>query len=135
VSAQKNGDDQLAKLYPAPVAVRLHGEPFDVYPMPISRIARVAKALRPLIEQSETLNFAALLAQNGEELVSVMATAIDKPVDVVGSMLPDEFVALFQAVMKVNQDFFVSRVLPLLSGAQAKTMTDMLGAGQTRLHS
>ncbi|MCB1630603.1 MAG: hypothetical protein H7A12_07270 [Pseudomonadales bacterium] len=61
----------------------------------------------------------------GDDLVRAVAIATDQTEDWLGELLPDEFLPLVTAVVEVNADFFVRRVLPALNAATETTLATL----------
>lgn len=70
-------------------------------------------------------DLATVITVGGEDLVRAVAIATDQTEDRLGELLPDEFLALVTAVVDVNADFFVRRVLPALNAATETTLATL----------
>lgn len=112
------------------------GEKLTLQPFTFGKLPKAAKLLQPIasslsaagifgIEQAAgevqfrlasdwPLKIVDMLAEGGEGLLSFIAFASGKELAWVESLPADDGVALTKAVMEINADFFVQRVLPML---------------------
>ena len=56
---------------------------------------------------------------NGEDLFSLMAILSDQPLEFIEELDLDEAVILLTAILEVNLDFFIQKVLPSISQLMA----------------
>lgn len=101
---------------PEPRVIRAGGRDWQVAPLPIGRFPAFHRALEPIA--------GALLQGNLLEAVAADYEACRRAVlvgtgtedsDAIDDLMPDDFVALFGAVIEVNADFFLRRVRPALA--------------------
>lgn len=124
-------------------SVPCRGEVVQVTPLTIGQLPRFSKALRPLMnplnaaldQGAFTVDAAVkLIEDHGEELLTAVSIAIERPRDWVGKAGVDEFVGLVVAVFAINLDFFVHRLLPEV-GAIVHELAELLetlrGSGRT----
>lgn len=113
--------------------VRFRGEDLTVRPVTIRQLAGFAPHARPLVaavnerfaglELSEeailgavNLDLVLSLVENySEHVIGAVAAATGKPADWIADGNPDEFLELTVAVIAVNTDFFVRRLLPVIA--------------------
>lgn len=123
--------DDLNVLEPTGSSVTYRGEQLDVSPLKIGQLPKLVRAARPVIDA--VLALEDLPDENSGELVTLVMDLIEKHDDKVFAAAEictgkdaewlaggdiDEFVVLAEAVFRVNRDFFVRRLAPLL-GLQA----------------
>lgn len=141
--------DGLEVISPTPVEVNYQNERLEIRPLTIGRIPDFVRAVRPILsalvalkqeaEDGELLKafdtIVALMEEDGEKLYLAAAIAIGREKEWVAKGFLDEFVDLVQAILKVNGDFFVRRLLPMLrAAARAKADENRgpeSGAGKT----
>lgn len=131
--------EELDTLVPrARVVATLIGD-IAVAPLVTAQIPPFLRAARPLLdaiedslEQASDLpsaemptgsDWLGLMEKHGESLIESVAVATGKSAGEIGKLPPDHTVALIQAVLEENLDFFVRRLLP----ATAALMTGILG--------
>ena len=71
-----------------------------------------------LLASDWPLKVVELVADGGEDVLKFVAFAAGKPLEWVNGLDADDGIALAKAVLEVNADFFVRRVLPLLGMGQ-----------------
>lgn len=130
--------DALDVLDPAGETVAFQGDRVEVRPLTIGQLPRFVRTARPVIdtvlklgegaEESLVETVVDLLASDGEALYEAVAVATGLPAERVAEAQLDEFLTLAQAVVRVNRDFFVRRLAPLLARARVEAGS---GAGPT----
>lgn len=134
--------DELEVLEPSGIRVPFRGEWLDVRPLTLDKLAGTVRAARPLITALVALEdkvadaddnvaldcLLTLLEEHSEGAAAVIAIAVGRDqADIAAGELP-EFMALAQAVIEVNRDFF-GRLLASLQGGRAVRRAG--GAGPT----
>ncbi len=110
---------------PQPWPVTVCGKTIDVLPLRVRQIPGFTRAVTPVLAPLVAGDLAAVIAVGGEDLVRAVAIATEQSEDWLGELLPDEFLALVTAVVGVNTDFFVQRVLPALNAATETTLATL----------
>ncbi len=122
------------------------GEKLTLQPFTFGQLPKAAKLLQPIsTSMSDTGVFSVnniggevqfglapdwpvrivdLLASGGDGLLDFIAFAANKPREWVDKLGADDGVALTKALMEVNADFFVRRVLPMLGLVPAAAPSD-----------
>jgi hypothetical protein len=70
-----------------------------------------------------------IIEENGGNLIDAVHIATGVPREKLDDAMGDEFIKLAAAVVEVNADFFVSRLLPAIRGA-VEGLTKAVKAGQ-----
>lgn len=128
-------DDLAAIAPPEGVTLTLGGREITVIPLPVRNIGKLARLIRPYGERlmrgllgaglstSEVLD---LLDEHGDSFLEAVALAAQQDKDWVADLPPHEFMRLLDAVVRVNDDFFVRWLLPTVT-AIAQKLTQSLG--------
>ena len=115
------GDDTFAALPPVPVSVAISGERIDLTPLKVGEVPAFARAVQPIAASlSASPDWLALMAEHGEAAIAAIAVATRRPVEWVAGLDLDEAVRLAEAVFGVNADFFIRRLLPIVTQAAAR---------------
>ncbi len=134
---QESGE--LAILFPGR-EISAGGETFTLSPFKFGQLPTATRLLKPvagalsaggvfsiqnvagetqfLLASDWPLKVVELIADGGEDVLKFVAFASGKPIEWVNGLDADEGIALAKAVLEVNADFFVRRVLPLLGMGQ-----------------
>ena len=114
-------DDTFAALPPVPVSVEISGEHIDLTPLKVGEVPAFARAVQPIAASlSASPDWLALMAEHGEAAIAAIAVATRRPVEWVAGLDLDEAVRLAEAVFGVNADFFIRRLLPIVTQAAAR---------------
>lgn len=111
----------LEAYVPQPRSVQAGGTVVQVLPLRIRQIPQFVRCIGPSLEPIARGQLLAAVTAGGEQLVQALAIATGQTEEWVGELLPDEFLQLFSAVVEVNGDFFVQRVMPALTEATNAT--------------
>jgi len=124
-------DDELDILDPPATSAMYRGEPLNLKPLTVGAVPPILRLARPVIDEilnlekipddatGELLDFAiTMIDRHGEALFSAVALAIGREREWVEGGDISEFVDLVRALVAVNRDFFVQRLLPLLNVQQ-----------------
>jgi hypothetical protein len=114
-------NDTFAALPPVPVSIEIAGERIDLTPLKVGELPAFARAIQPVAAGlSASPDWLALLADHGEAVIEAIAIASRRPRDWVASLDLDQAVRLAEAVFGVNADFFIRRLLPIVTQAAAR---------------
>jgi len=110
---------ELEQLFPVPVEVRVGGELLALTPIRLGEVPSLARVLAPLAGQigREDTDWLELLAQHGGSVLTALSIASRKPREWIDQLPVDEAIRLAAALLEVNADFFVHRVVPALEAA------------------
>ena len=96
--------------------IQLGGTEYTITPVRMGKIQSFSRAVEPIVgdllkvvDSGEVLP---LISNHGDRVIEAVsvATGIDR--DQLEAALPDEFIALVSAVVRINGDFFARRLLP-----------------------
>ncbi|WP_153116022.1 hypothetical protein [Rhodocyclus tenuis] len=121
--------EDLEALIPAPRVVTTALGDISVLPIVTAQIPPFLRHARPLLDQLDSLlivvgadageaviapppDWMSLIEQHGESAIAAIAVATGKTADQIGTLPPDQTLALLQAIVEENLDFFVRRILP-----------------------
>jgi hypothetical protein len=122
--------NELEQLIPVPVEIRVGGEVLQLTPIRLGEVPSLARILGPIVGklgQTEP-DWLDLLSQHGGSLLSAMSIAARKPRDWIDGLEIDEAIRLAAALLEVNADFFIHRVLPAIESAAASIPSDSSNA-------
>lgn len=122
-------DEELQRLEVPVTELTVGGEQLEVRPLTVGQLPAFMRAIRgiELLWTAAELDVAALVADHGEALIEAAAIATVRPAEWVRGLGLDEFMQLVAAVLEINADFFVRRVLPGLTGVLERLTTVMAG--------
>lgn len=113
------GDDAMLETPARELTVL--GEPITIRPITIGQYPAFARAVRPLMAvvdgEAGEVDVIGLIAEHGEALIEAACVATGRERAWMAGLPPDAFVDLAQAVIEVNLDFFVRRLLPRIQAA------------------
>ena len=109
---------ELEQLIASHIQVQIAGESLTIAPLKVGQLPAFLRAITPLMDylRAPVIDWLALLAQRGDDLLAALAIAVKKPPDWVHALNADEALLLAAKVMEVNADFFTRAVLPQLEG-------------------
>lgn len=114
---------------PQPVPVTAGGEQIDITPLKVGELPAFLRAVQPVASRlAGDVDWIALFAEEGERLLDLIALAARRPRVWVEGLPLDEAVALAEALLTVNADFFVQRVAPGVSRMARGLATRIAGA-------
>lgn len=106
----------FAALPPVPESMILRGESLDITPLKVGELPAFARAVRSLAAKISTdPDWLRLLSEDGEAVILALAIACRRTPDWVAILALDEAIVLAEAVFGANADFFIRRVLPVLT--------------------
>ena len=118
----------LEKIAPTPLRLDIAGERLSILPIKTRELPGMMKVIAPILGEIKGGDILVALSANADSLVAAVAIGSRKDRAWVDDLDLDDLVALAGAVLEVNADFFVHRVLPGLT----KAMEGVTGAvGQT----
>ncbi|MXS85292.1 hypothetical protein ABO04_05000 [Nitrosomonas sp. HPC101] len=110
----------LDDLIPPVIEVSVAGEVIAVTPIKVKELTAFAQAIAPLLQALgggvgqnwADLNISTLLMNHTDTVIRAVAIGIRREVEFVNNLDIDELIKLGNAVVEVNVDFFIQKVLP-----------------------
>ena len=123
---QTKEQDQLTILFPTGKEVLIRDKVYCITPFKLGQYPRVIKAITPLanvysdaiknnLSQLDTIM--ALLGEGGENAMDLIRLSTDETAEWVSDLNLDEGIELLGALIEVNADFFIKKILPQLTKA------------------
>lgn len=144
MSQPVSNTSQLATIFPIGEHLVLQDTDVHIKPFKFGEMAKVFKLLAPLGEAMSSSHAAlgpmglvtALFGHEGDEIFHLCALVAKQPLDWVHNLDMDEAVDLMTAIVEVNHDFFIRKVVPMLvsklpTEAAEKLTAHLNQAGQT----
>ena len=109
---------ELETLIPAGADVVIAGEALTIRPLKVGQLPAFLRAITPVMRQitGGEIDWLALFGERGNDLLSAVAIAIDKPRAWIDDLTADEALVLAAKVIEVNADFFTRTVMPQVEG-------------------
>jgi len=117
--------NELEILYPEGKEVLLQGQSFVVKPFTFGQMPKVIKVLKLAGAQVEQLKLQGksasattaltIIAECGEELIKLMAEILKVEESFIAEISQEEAIQLLKTFFEVNSDFFLKRVMPLIT--------------------
>lgn len=109
--------NDLEKMTPASVEVKVGGEILTVSPIRVKELPQLMRVAKPFEADLNRkiegkADIIRMLAAHPDNLIEAVAICCRKPVEWVHALELDEFVQVALAVIGVNSDFFIQKVLP-----------------------
>lgn len=123
-------DNELEQLNPQPVTVRAGGREIAITPIRVRELAAFAKAVQPIAADAAAgADIASLLVDHADAVIEAAAIGARLEREFVLDLGLEELVDLAGAVLTVNVDFFVHRLLPKLAAASETLASQWAGSG------
>ena len=113
----------LQAFVPEVKKLNIRGLVIDIGPLTVRQIPVMLKAFSAFSGKAasdsgvQKDDWLALFSEHTDKIVDAIALATGQNQDWVYALYPDEVILLAEAIWEVNQDFFVNRVLPVLTKA------------------
>ena len=113
----------LETLIPQAVELVIDGEPLAIRPLKVGQLPAFLRAITPVMQYlgGDSIDWLALFGERGDDLLTAVSTAVNKPRAWVDELAADEAILLAAKVIEVNADFFTRTVMPRLDGLIART--------------
>ena len=96
-----------------PTSIEIGGEPIEISPLRIGELPAFTRAIRPFAEQlAGEVDWPVLIVDHGEAVLQALAVASRRPYSWIEGLPLDDAIRLADALLEVNADFFVRRVVP-----------------------
>ena len=111
----------LETLIPQAVELVIDGEPLAIKPLKVGQMPAFLRAITPVMQQigGDGIDWLALFGERGDDLLTAVSIAVDKPRAWVDALDADQAILLAAKVIEVNADFFTRTVMPRLDGVLA----------------
>lgn len=119
--------DDLSVVAPEPIVVVVKGERIEVKQVKVGQLTKVMRIVHPFYDkltkakaeadrkqESFSVNLFQIVVEHTDPAIEIITVLTNKDRAWVEDMGIDELVALFGAVVEVNLDFFLQKVLPSL---------------------
>ena len=107
---------ELDTLVPPEFELSLNGETLQLSPLRVGQMPAFLRILAPIMKDltQDQIDWLELFGERGDDLLSAVAIAINKPRNWVDELAADEAILLAAKVIEVNADFFTKMVIPKL---------------------
>ena len=106
----------LETLIPQAFEITLAGESVAIKPLKVGQMPAFLRAITPVMQQigGDGIDWLALFGERGDDLLTAVSIAVNKPRAWVDELAADEAILLAAKVIEVNADFFSRAVIPKL---------------------
>lgn len=128
-AAAATPNDDLAAVIPEPKSLSIAGEDVTITQIKIGRLPHVLRAVQPLthmLKQDGPFDLKAMFMLYADDCLTLLAALSGRERGWIDDLEIDDAIRLLAALLEINLDFFVQRVLPLLPDMLA-TMRDKTG--------
>ena len=135
----------LEKIVPTPIRIDVAGERLSLTPIKTRELPAMMRAIEPILadvgsafnldanDGEDSVDFGAILkmfSANADAIVTAVSIGSRKPREWVDDLDIDDLAALAGAIIESNADFFVRRVMPILTTA-IESVTRAIGSETT----
>lgn len=121
--------EDLNVVVPEPIIVVVGTENIEIKQIKVGQMTKIMRIAYPFYDKLKAIKDEAkknpqkdigidlfsLVVEHGDSIIDLMAVLTNKDREWAENLELDSLVSLFTAVVEVNLDFFIQRVLPLLS--------------------
>ena len=120
----------LETLIPQAVELVIDGEPLAIKPLKVGQMPAFLRAITPVMQQigGDGIDWLTLFGERGDDLLTAVSIAINKPRAWVDELAADEAILLAAKVIEVNADFFTRTVMPRLNAQMGGLMAQASAA-------
>lgn len=127
---------ELAVMFPEGKSLTIHDANLVIKPFKFGELSKVMKLtdgiMGSLVGASQSKNIAGVLrviiGDHGDKVAELMALSSKQPIDWVNNLEVDEAIELFAAILEVNADFFIRKVLPQLTSQMQNMAAPTVGS-------
>lgn len=128
--------NDLLTILPTPVTVTIKGEAVPINLIKVGKLAAVMAVLQPIAHllpkagakpEKAQIDFPAIVIQHTPAAIDLVMLLTDKPREWVEDLDMFELVSLLTAIVEVNLDFFIQKVLPSVSVGMEKLVRAFYG--------
>lgn len=117
-------ESDLTKIIPESNIVVAGGKNIEIKTMKVKQLSATIKAIQPFAAafkaQRDSFDAAEIVMSHTDSVVDLVVILTGETKEFVEELGIDELVILFTKLVEVNLDFFIQKVLPLLSGAMGR---------------
>lgn len=117
-------ESDLTKIIPETNIVVAGGKNIEIKTMKVKQLSATIKAIQPFAAafkaQRDSFDAAEIVMSHTDSVVDLVVILTGETKEFVEELGIDELVILFTKLVEVNLDFFIQKVLPLLSGAMGR---------------
>ena len=117
-------ESDLDKIIPQTNEVTVGGKTIEIKTMKVKQLSATIKAIQPFAAafkaQRDSFDAAEIVMSHTDSVVDLVVILTGETKEFVEELGIDELVILFTKLVEVNLDFFIQKVLPLLSGAMGR---------------
>lgn len=119
---------ELAVMFPEGKALSIHDANLTIKPFKFGELSKVIKLTDGLLgavvgamkyKQDIVYVIKTIIGDNGDQVAELLALSSKQSVEWVNDLEVDEAIELFTAVIEVNADFFIRKVLPQMTNHMA----------------
>lgn len=123
----------LTKIIPEPNTVTVGGKDIPVNTMKVKQLSATIKAIQPFAHAFKAgkgnVDMSEIVMNNTDAVIDLVIIMTGESREFVLELGVDELIQLFTKVVEVNLDFFIQKVLPLLSGAMGRLTAGLPNGG------
>jgi hypothetical protein len=112
--------DDLETFAPAPRVLTIAGDEVELWPLRLRDYARFVRAITPAMGQLMAGDLMGALVEHEDSVIEAVSVGSKIRREDLEDLGMDEIVRLGSAVIEVNADFFLRRVLPEVTAARAR---------------
>lgn len=117
-------ESDLTKIIPESNIVVAGGKNIEIKTMKVKQLSATIKAIQPFAAafkaQRDSFDAAEIVMSHTDSVVDLVVILTGETKEFVEELGIDELVIIFTKLVEVNLDFFIQKVLPLLSGAMGR---------------
>lgn len=134
--------DDMTKMIPLPRTLTIKGEDVPIGFIKVGKLTAVIEAIKPFAyllpkagdnPAAQPIDFTSLVLNHTDDVIHLASLLTGKPKSWVEDLDVAELVDIFSAIVEINLDFFIHRVLPSVSkgmGQLANAFYSMAAAKQ-----
>ena len=117
-------ESDLTKIIPETNTVTVGGKALEIKTMKVKQLSATIKAIQPFAAafkaQRDRFDAAEIVMSHTDNVVELVVILTGESQEFVQELGIDELIIVFTKLVEVNLDFFIQKVLPLLSGAMGR---------------
>lgn len=127
-------ESDLDKIIPQPNIVTVGGKSIEVKTMKVKQLSATIKAIQPFAAAFKAgqgqVDMSDIVMNNTDNVVDLVSILTGESKEFVEDLGIDELIIVFTRLVEVNLDFFIQKVLPLLSGAMGRLTVGLPSAAK-----